>query len=112
MNSASPPTVRRSIGLRIAKAIAVGSSIVGGLGLILLSVTLGRCDAFGGRCPADRPSLLDDDVFGMAFTGTALVVMVPWFLHRPSVRRLGRVVAAGLVAALIIGLSAREVAGG
>ena len=87
-------------------------AILGGLGLLLIAATLGGCSAFGGRCPADRPPLLDDDVFGMAAFGTALIVVVPGFLHRPSWRRLGSVIAIGLVAALVVGLVVRDFAHG
>ncbi|MEO8694514.1 MAG: hypothetical protein ABI658_13410 [Acidimicrobiales bacterium] len=71
-------------------------------------MTLGRCDAFGGRCPGDNPPLLDDDVFGMAALGAFLVVAVPSFFHRPSKQRLLIAVAVGLAAGLIIGLIARS----
>lgn len=98
--------------LRAIRLLAIGTSIVVGLGLILIAATLGRCDAFGGRCPADRPSLLGDDVFGMAAFGTALAVMIPGFLHRPSRRRLGVTVVVGLMAALVIGLLVRATAYG
>ncbi len=101
-----------SLVVRVVKLLAVGSSIVVGVGLILIAATLGSCGAFGGRCPADRPPLLDDDVFGMAAFGTALLVIVPGFTHRPSLRRLGVVVGLGLVAALFVGLLVREVAHG
>jgi len=60
--------------------------------------------------PAQRPSLLDDDVFGMAALGTALIVAVPLFVHRPSWHRLG--VAAGASAALIVGLVVTNAAHG
>ena len=69
--------------------IAITTSVVAGLVLIVASATLGRCDAFGGPCPAERPSLFDDDVFGMAAFGAALIVVVPVFGYRPSRRRLG-----------------------
>ena len=93
---------------RILLAITAASAVIFGLCLILVAVTLGRCDAFGGRCPADQPALLDDDVFGMAAFGALLVVAVPYFLHRPSKRRLLTSVAIGVAAALIVGLLARS----
>ena len=89
-----------------------GAAILFGVGLILIAATLGSCGAFGGRCPADRPPLFDDDVFGMAAFGTALIVVVPGFLHKPSWRRLGIVLATGVVAALIVGLLVRDFAHG
>lgn len=107
-----PELAPESLVVRVVKLLAVGSSIVIGMGLILIAATLGSCDAFGGRCPADRPALLDDDVFGMAAFGTALLVIVPGFMHRPSLRRLGVVIGLGLVAALLVGLLVREIAHG
>ena len=82
----------------------IGTAVVIGLGMIVLARVAGSCDAFGGRCPAERQSLLEDDVFGMAAFGTALVVAVPIFLSRPSRRRLVLAVAVGLVAAFLVGL--------
>ncbi|MEO5840636.1 MAG: hypothetical protein ABIQ73_20175 [Acidimicrobiales bacterium] len=84
------------------------SAVIFGLCLILVAVTLGRCDAFGGRCPADNPSLLDDDVFGMAAFGAFLVVAVPSFLYRPSRQRLLKAIAIGIAAGLFVGLTARS----
>ena len=90
--------------LRVVKILTITAAIMTGLGLILLAATLGSCSAFGGRCPADRPPLWDDDVFGMAAFGAALIVVVPVYLHRPSWRRLGVAAGAGLAAGLIVGL--------
>ncbi len=75
-----------------------------GLGMILIARVAGSCDAFGGRCPAERPPLLEDDVFGMAAFGTALVVAVPMFLSHPSKRRFAIAVGVGLVAAFLVGM--------
>ena len=82
----------------------IGTAVVIGLGMIVIARVAGSCDAFGGRCPAERQSLLEDDVFGMAAFGTALVVAVPIFLSRPSKRRLVIAVGVGLVAAFLVGL--------
>lgn len=92
---------------RTVIGIAIVSSVLVGLGLIAAAATLGRCDAFGGRCPADEPALLDDDVFGMAAFGAVLVVAVPFLLYRPSARRLLAAVPVGVAAALVVGLIAR-----
>ena len=98
--------------LRAMRILAIAAAVVTGLGLILLAATLGSCGAFGGRCPADRPPLWDDDVFGMASFGTALIVAVPMFLHRPSWRRLGVAAGAGVAAGLIVGLLVADAAHG
>jgi len=91
-------------GLKVATA-AVAIAI--GLGMVVVAMTLGRCDAFGGTCPGDRPPLLEDDVFGTAAFGAALLVAVPVFVARPSVRRLLTATGAGVAAALFVGLVAR-----
>ena len=98
--------------VHMAKTAVAAAAILIGLMLILTAATLGRCDAFGGRCPSDRPSLWNDDVFGMASFGTALIVIVPTYLHRPSWRRLGVVVAVGAVSAVIVGLLVSNAAHG
>jgi hypothetical protein len=72
--------------------------------MIFLAMVVGSCDAFGGTCPADRPPLLEDDVFGMAACGAALIVAVPTFLSHPSKRRFVIAVGVGLVAAFFVGL--------
>lgn len=72
--------------------------------MITIAMVVGSCDAFGGSCPAERPPLLEDDVFGMAAFGSALVVAVPLFLSRPSKQRLLVAVAVGLPVALFVGL--------
>ena len=88
------------------------AAILVGLGLVLLAAALGSCEAFGGRCPADRPSLWNDDVFGMAAFGTAMAIVVPYYLRRPSWPRLGRAVAIAAIAALIVGLLVTNAAHG
>jgi hypothetical protein len=97
---------------RLVVGVAIAGAVVFGLVLILAALTLGRCNAFGGRCPAERPPLFDDDVFGMAAFGTALVVAVPMFLSGPSKRRFVVAVGIGFVAAVAIGLVARSSAYG
>jgi hypothetical protein len=92
---------RTLIGITTVSAVAFGSL------LILVAVTLGRCDAFGGTCPADEPPLFEDDVFGMAAFGAFLIVAVPLFLYRPSMKRLLMALPIGVVAGLLFGLIAR-----
>ena len=93
-----------------ARIVGISLAIVFGAGLILIAFTLGDCSAFGGRCPQDPPPLLDDDTFGMAAIGAALVVGVPVFLSAPSWRRLAIAAGSALAAALVIGLLARSAA--
>lgn len=93
---------------RLLIVITVASAVILGLCLIVVAVTVGRCDAFGGRCPADEPALFDDDVFGMAAFGAFLVVAAPYFFYRPSKKRLLTAIPAGIIAGLIVGLIARS----
>lgn len=102
MSDEDLPETRPLVRMVLMGTIAV--AVVIGLLLVLIAATLGRCDAFGGACPADRPPLWDDDVFGMASFGTALIVAVPVYLSRPSWRRLGWAVGIGAISALIVGL--------
>ena len=48
----------------------------------------------------------------MAALGTALIVAVPLFVHRPSWHRLGVAAGAGASAALIVGLVVTNAAHG
>jgi hypothetical protein len=92
----------------VARYTGIVLAVLIGLGLILLAVTVGDCSAFGGTCPADAPPLLEDDVFGTAAAGGALLVGVPVLLTAPSWRRLGIAVVAALVAGFVIGMIARS----
>ena len=101
-------------GIRLLRRTLIGittaSTVVFGSMLILAAVTLGRCNAFGGRCPADEPPLFDDDVFGMAAIGAFLIVAVPLFFSRPSAKRVLIALPLGLAAGLLVGLIARSYA--
>ena len=96
--------------VRAVKLVTAAGAVVFGLGLVLIAVTLGHRSAFGGSCSGDAPSLLDDDVFGMAAAGGALVIGVPVALTGPWRRRLPIACVVAVVAALIVGLLARSIA--
>jgi hypothetical protein len=93
---------------RLLAGAAIGIAVSIGLGMIFIAMVVGGCEAFGGTCPAERPTLLEDDVFGTAAFGAALVVAVPLFLSRPSKRRFVLALAVGLAAALFVGFVARS----
>lgn len=80
--------------------------------MIAVAIIVGDCAAFGGRCPAEPPTLVDDDVFGIAAVGAAIIVGPTVFLVAPSMRRLWIAVGAAAAAALVIGLLARSIAHG
>ncbi|MDH4160486.1 MAG: hypothetical protein OEV62_09535 [Actinomycetota bacterium] len=109
---AEPAGDGRHLAIRVVSWAAIVVAVCLGLGMVGLAATLGSCSAFGGRCPADAPPWYDDDVFGMAAMGAALVVAVPWFLSRPSRRRLVQALVAGAVAAVLVGLVVRSAAHG
>ncbi len=102
----------RSLLLRVLMGLVIVASVLLGATLLLVAVTLGSCSAFGGRCPADRPPLIDDDTFGTAAAGAFLIVAIPTFVSRPSRRRLGLGIVVGLSAAIIVGLVVRSIAYG
>jgi hypothetical protein len=103
------------IPMRLVGAIRLAAmvlAVVFGIVLIGLAVTVGHCSAFGGRCPSEPPPLWDDDVFGIAFSGAALGVGIPFWLSQPSKRRFGRAIALGVGTGFLVGLVARSYAAG
>ena len=97
--------------LRVVGVAAALLAAVAGAGVILVAATVGHCSAFGGRCPADAPALWEDDVFGMAAAGGALVVG-PLLALRRRPHRWWVAIAGGVGAALVIGLLVRSAAHG
>lgn len=97
---------------RLITILVILAAVIVGVALILLAATLGSCSAFGGRCPADPSPLVEDDTFGLAATGAFLIAAVPTYVTRPSWRRLGLAIAAGLGAGLLVGLVVRSMASG
>jgi len=95
--------------LRIVASVTVG---VIWAGYMLALVTLGSCDAFGGRCDGTSPPVLEDDVAGGAFVGTAAAVWVLWWLRRPSIRHAAVGVPLAFVVAVVVALLARGIAQG
>ena len=93
---------------RLLAGTAIVVAVVVGLSMIVVAMAVGRCDAFGGTCPAEPPPLWEDDTFGTAAFGAALVVAVPVFVSRPSKRRFVLAVAVGLAAAVFVGLAVRS----
>jgi hypothetical protein len=88
--------------------LAIGVAVVIGTGMMLVAFTLGRCDAFGGRCPSDAPSIFDDDTFGIAAAGAALAFGVPVLLYGDRDRpRWMKAFVVALTVGAFVGLAAR-----
>lgn len=85
-------------------------SIVFGFLTVAIAVLLGDCGAFGGRCPAEPPRLLDDDVFRIAAMGAALMVGPTTFLLDPGVKRLWLAIGVAVAAGIVVGLVGRSMA--
>ena len=98
---------RTFVALRVAVAVTVAVLWAG-----YMLALLGRCDAFGGTCDGTRPALLDDDVAGGAFVGTAVAAFALWWLRHPSVRQASVGVGAALAAAVVVAFLARGIAHG
>ena len=96
---------------RRVRAVGIAAAVIVGGVMTVVAFAFGRCDAFGGRCPADPPAIFDDDVFGIAAVGAALVVGVPVLLDgdrgRPNWRNaLFSAASAGLVVGFVARTSA------
>ena len=70
-------------------------------------VTLGACDAFGGRCDGSRPTLFDDGGFGTSFVTTSVAAWVLWWLRRPSKRSAMVGVPVAFVVAVVVAFVTR-----
>jgi hypothetical protein len=60
--------------------------LLGGGSFALLVAAIGHCAAFGGRCPAPRPPLLEDDIFGGLVLGLSVLVTSVVLAIRPDRR--------------------------
>lgn len=70
-------------GLRVAVGIG---AVLAGLGVVLITIAVGHCSAFGGTCPSAAG--FDTEVFFGAAAGAALATGVPLFVYRPSRKQL------------------------
>ena len=93
--------------LGAARVVGIAVSIAIGLMLILVATVVGDCGFAAGRCPRNSPPVLQDDAFGTAAFGAALLVGVPVFLRKPSWRRLGIAAAAAVAAGVAVGFLVR-----
>lgn len=84
----------------ITRGVAAGVVVLAGLAMLLLAIAVGDCSFAGGRCPADPVPLWEDDVFGTAAIGLAMLVAAPMLARRPSWRGAGRAAAVAAIVAL------------
>ena len=84
----------------------IGGSVACVAGAISIGLTLlvGHCGAFGGRCPS--PGGLEGDVIGGLAIGAMLLVGGPILALRPDRRGLVLALCAGAAAALLLVLVA------
>jgi hypothetical protein len=92
----------------VVRVVLMAGSILVGTAIVLIVVAVGDCAAFGGRCPAEAPPLLDDDTFRFAAIGAAIAVGPPVFLADPGLRRLWVAIGAAAAAAVVVGVIARS----
>jgi hypothetical protein len=105
-----PGRLRQLVTHPITRGVAAGVVVLAGLAMVLLAIAVGHCSFAGGRCPADPVPWWEDDVFGTAAAGLALVVAAPMLARRPTWRGLGRAAAAAGVVAFLGGWLIAEAA--
>jgi hypothetical protein len=105
-----PGPLRQFLTHPVTRGVAAGSVVLAGLAMLLLAVAVGDCSFAGGRCPADPVPWWEDDVFGTAATGLAMVVAAPMLARHPNWRGVRRAAAAAAVVALLGGWLIAEAA--
>ena len=105
-----PGRLRQLVIHPITRGVAAGFDVLAGLALLLLAIAVGHCSFAGGRCPADPVPWWEDDVFGAAAIGLAMVVAAPMLARRPNWRGVGRAAAAAAVVAFLGGWLIAEAA--
>ncbi len=83
----------------VTRTIAGVAGVLLGAGMVLLAMAVGHCSFAGGRCPAPPVPWWEDDAFGTAAIGLAVLWAAPVLAWRPSHRGL-RLATFGTVAAL------------
>jgi hypothetical protein len=99
----SPGRGRQLVTHPITRGVAAGLIVLAGLWLVLLAIIVGDCSFAGGGCPADPVPWWEDDVFGTAAVGLAMVVAAPIVARRPNWRGVGHAGVAAAVAACVGG---------
>jgi hypothetical protein len=105
-----PGRLRLLVTHPVTRGVAAGFVVLAGLALLLLAIVVGDCSFAGGRCPADPVPWWEDDVFGTAATGLAMIVAAPMLARRPTWQGVGRAAAAAAIVALLGGWLIAEAA--
>ncbi len=95
----------------LLRLLAAVSALIG-IAVAALTIWIGDCSAFGGRCPRERGSLLEDDVFGSLVMCGLMIAGVPYWLHRPTLIRFGKGFAIGIGFGIVLGLMGRSMVSG
>lgn len=106
----SPEETRSALTVFL-RMLAVVSALIG-IAVAALTVWIGDCSAFGGRCPRERGSLLEDDVFGSLVMCGLLIAGAPYWLHRPTLMRFGKGLTFGIGFGILLGLMGRSMVSG
>ena len=94
--------------LRLLAAV----SVLIGIAVAALTIWIGDCSAFGGACPRQRSSLVEDDVFGSLVMCGLLIAGAPYWLYHPTLSRFGKGLAIGMTFGVILGLMGRSMVSG
>lgn len=109
--AAEGPEETRSALTVFLRLLAVVSALIG-IAVAALTVWIGDCSAFGGTCPRERGSLLEDDVFGSLVMCGLLIAGAPYWLLRPTLMRFGKGFVIGIGFGILLGLMGRSMVSG
>jgi hypothetical protein len=97
----------RRLGRALA-AVLSAAAVAAGVVMVALAALVGHCGAFGGRCPAQPPPLLEDEAFGTAFAGAGLALAAMVLATGPFRRRIVPALVVALAGGLVVGLVVRS----
>lgn len=105
------PEETRSALTAFLRLLAVVSALIG-IAVAALTIWIGDCSAFGGRCPREPDPLLEDDVFGSLVMCGLLIAGGPYWLYNPKLSRFGKGLAIGIGFGILLGLMGRSMVSG
>ncbi len=95
----------------VLRLLAVVTALIG-IAVAALTIWIGDCSAFGGTCPREPGSLLEDDVFGSLVMCGLLIAGAPYWLRHPTLMRFGKGFAIGIGFGILLGLMGRSMVSG